>query len=181
MQSAIHRAAETPLQTRLREELKLRRARMAIVRRCEPETVPSIPDGNTAQKPQQEILSPDAAWCKRQIELNRVPPPEREPDADPVVDYGIPVPRIVTAVAKHYGMTPTELVAQRRTKDIVRPRQVAMYLAKKLTTRSLPRIGRHFCDRDHTTILHSVRKIELLLETDEALAADIAAIKAVLE
>ena len=58
------------------------------------------------------------------------------------------------------------------------PRQVSMYIAKVLTPRSLPEIGRRFGGRDHTTVLHAVRKIERLLLTDEKLAADVAAIKA---
>jgi chromosomal replication initiator protein len=59
----------------------------------------------------------------------------------------------------------------------VRPRQVAMYLAKTLTLRSLPEIGRRFGGRDHTTVLHAVRKIENLVSTDTALAEEIELLK----
>jgi chromosomal replication initiator protein len=60
---------------------------------------------------------------------------------------------------------------------VVRPRQVAMYLAKTLTLRSLPEIGRRFGGRDHTTVLHAVRKIENLVNNDNTLAEEIEALK----
>jgi chromosomal replication initiator protein len=64
-----------------------------------------------------------------------------------------------------------------RTTDVVRPRQIAMFLAKDLTPHSLPVIGRKFGGRDHTTVLHAVRKIEALRVSDETLAADLDAIR----
>ena len=87
---------------------------------------------------------------------------------------------IQNATARHYRVTVLDMLSVRRTLNVMRPRQVAMYLAKSLTPRSLPDIGRRFGDRDHTTVLHSVRKIERLLATDHALAADIAAIRSML-
>ena len=63
-------------------------------------------------------------------------------------------------VARHYNVSKTELLSNRRTRTIVKPRQVAMYLSKVMTPRSLPEIGRRFGGRDHTTVLHAVRKIE---------------------
>src|SRR5262249_3928224 len=66
-----------------------------------------------------------------------------------------------------------DLLSSRRTANVVRPRQVAMYLAKTLTLRSLPEIGRRFGGRDHTTELHAVRKIENLVGTNSALAEEI--------
>ena len=68
-------------------------------------------------------------------------------------------------------------MSSRRTANVVRPRQVAMYLAKTLTLRSLPEIGRRFGGRDHTTVLHAVRKIENLVHNDAALAEEIELIK----
>ena len=68
-------------------------------------------------------------------------------------------------------------LSSRRTANVVRPRQVAMYLAKILTLRSLPEIGRRFGGRDHTTVLHAVRKIETLAGNDSALAEEIEALK----
>jgi chromosomal replication initiator protein len=68
-------------------------------------------------------------------------------------------------------------LSSRRTANVVRPRQVAMYLAKQLTLRSLPEIGRRFGGRDHTTVLHAVRKIENLVHTDTSLAEEIEILK----
>ena len=76
-------------------------------------------------------------------------------------------------VARHYNVSKTELLSNRRTRTIVKPRQVAMYLAKVMTPRSLPEIGRRFGGRDHTTVLHAVRKIENLSGTDEKLEQEL--------
>jgi chromosomal replication initiator protein len=80
-------------------------------------------------------------------------------------------------VARQYNVSRSDLLSSRRTANVVRPRQVAMYLAKILTLRSLPEIGRRFGGRDHTTVLHAVRKIENLAGTDTALAEEIEALK----
>lgn len=80
---------------------------------------------------------------------------------------------IQRAVSRHYNVSRTELLSNRRKRAIVRPRQIAMYLAKTLTLRSLPEIGRRFGGRDHTTVLHAVKKIEGLSDTDEKLAREI--------
>ncbi len=84
---------------------------------------------------------------------------------------------ILRIVAKHYNVTRADILSQRRTANVVKPRQIAMYLAKVLTLRSLPEIGRRFGGRDHTTVLHAVRKIERLLPTDRALADEIELLK----
>ncbi len=76
-------------------------------------------------------------------------------------------------VARYYNVSKTELLSNRRTRAIVKPRQVAMYLSKVLTPRSLPEIGRRFGGRDHTTVLHAVRKIEDLSVSDAALAQEL--------
>jgi chromosomal replication initiator protein len=76
-------------------------------------------------------------------------------------------------VARHYNVSKTELLSNRRTRTIVKPRQVAMYLSKVMTPRSLPEIGRRFGGRDHTTVLHAVRKIEDLSGTDNTLAQEL--------
>jgi chromosomal replication initiator protein len=80
-------------------------------------------------------------------------------------------------VARQYNVSRADLLSSRRTANVVRPRQVAMYLAKVLTLRSLPEIGRRFGGRDHTTVLHAVRKIENLAGTDSALAEEIESLK----
>lgn len=76
-------------------------------------------------------------------------------------------------VARHYNVSKTELLSNRRTRTIVKPRQVAMYLSKVMTPRSLPEIGRRFGGRDHTTVLHAVRKIEQLSGDDNTLAQEL--------
>jgi chromosomal replication initiator protein len=80
---------------------------------------------------------------------------------------------IQRVVARHYNVSKTELLSNRRTRTIVKPRQVAMYLSKVMTPRSLPEIGRRFGGRDHTTVLHAVRKIEDLSGTDNNLAQEL--------
>ena len=88
---------------------------------------------------------------------------------------------IQRVVARHYSIPKTDLVSARRTQAIVRPRQIAMYLAKVMTPRSLPEIGRRFGGRDHTTVLHAVRKIDELAKTDSRLADDIELLKRQIE
>jgi chromosomal replication initiator protein len=79
---------------------------------------------------------------------------------------------IQKAVAEHFGLKQADLISERRARAVARPRQVAMWLAKQITTRSLPDIGRRFGGRDHTTVLHAVRRIESLKAEDPALARD---------
>ncbi|MEN0040738.1 MAG: chromosomal replication initiator protein DnaA [Pseudomonadota bacterium] len=84
---------------------------------------------------------------------------------------------IQKVVSRHYNVSKNDLLSNRRTRVIVRPRQIAMYLSKMLTPRSLPEIGRRFGGRDHTTVLHAVRKIEGLLKEDQQLAHEIELLK----
>ena len=79
---------------------------------------------------------------------------------------------IQKAVAEHFGLKQADLISERRARAVARPRQVAMWLAKQITTRSLPDIGRRFGGRDHTTVLHAVRRIESLKAEDPVLARD---------
>ncbi|NRG16508.1 chromosomal replication initiator protein DnaA [Rhizobiales bacterium] len=88
---------------------------------------------------------------------------------------------IQRVVSKHYNVTKADLLSARRTRTIVRPRQIAMYLAKMMTPRSLPEIGRRFGNRDHTTVLHAVRKIEELARADNGLAQEIELLKRMLD
>ena len=78
----------------------------------------------------------------------------------------VTIDQIQKAVADHFEMKPLDLVSARRARAVARPRQIAMYLAKRLTTRSLPEIGRKFGGRDHSTVIHAVRRIEELRDTD---------------
>jgi hypothetical protein len=100
---------------------------------------------------------------------------------EPVPRMYSPYPRveeIKTVVARAYNCSCLDLISARRAANVVRPRQIAMYLAKKLTPRSLPDIGRRFGGRDHTTVLHAVRKIAGLVLTDDALAQEIDGLEA---
>lgn len=83
-------------------------------------------------------------------------------------------------VASHYNISRADILSSRRTANVVRPRQIAMYLSKVLTLRSLPEIGRRFGGRDHTTVLHAVRKIEELVAKDKSLAEVIDLLKRIL-
>ena len=88
---------------------------------------------------------------------------------------------IKKAVASYFSISIFELVAHRHDAKLVRMRQIAMYLAKKLTARSLPQIGRHFDGRDHTTVMHAIRKIERLRPTDDVLNEQIRALEGALQ
>lgn len=81
---------------------------------------------------------------------------------------------IIAVVARFYNRTINDMKSARRTADIVRPRQVAMYLCRELTARSTPEIGRHLGGKDHTTVLHGCRKIEELIKTDPFLCQEVA-------
>jgi chromosomal replication initiator protein len=85
----------------------------------------------------------------------------------------ITVDDIQKATAEHFGLKQADLISERRTRSVARPRQAAMWLAKQMTTRSLPDIGRRFGGRDHTTVLHAVRRIEELRAGDPQLARDL--------
>ena len=84
-------------------------------------------------------------------------------------------------VASRYNVSRSDILSERRTAAVVKPRQIAMYLSKVLTLRSLPEIGRRFGGRDHTTVLHAVRKIEKLIETDPPLSEEIELLKRMLQ
>ncbi|MCT8268309.1 chromosomal replication initiator protein DnaA [Afifella sp. JA880] len=84
-------------------------------------------------------------------------------------------------VARHYNVSRQDLVSARRTRTVVRPRQIAMYLAKTMTPRSFPEIGKRFGGRDHTTVLHAVRKIEGLVGADQKLSDEIELLRRLLQ
>lgn len=81
-------------------------------------------------------------------------------------DRRVTIDEIQRKVAEHYNLKLADLFSERRARAVARPRQVAMYLCKKLTPRSLPEIGRKFGGRDHTTVMHAVKKIEELMQED---------------
>lgn len=92
-------------------------------------------------------------------------------------DRRVSIEDIQRKVAEHYNIRFSDLLSPRRARPVARPRQVAMYLCKMLTVHSLPEIGRKFGGRDHTTIIHGVRKIEELVKEDATLAGDVEALK----
>jgi chromosomal replication initiator protein len=85
----------------------------------------------------------------------------------------ISIDEIQTRVSDHYRIRKAEMTSARRAREVARPRQVAMYLSKQLTPRSLPEIGRRFGGRDHTTVIHAVKQIEKLRAQDPELDSDI--------
>lgn len=101
--------------------------------------------------------------------------------------HPIPKPRfarievIQRVIAKYYGLTLAELLAHRRTRNVVRPRQKGFYLAKVLSNKSLPEIARRFGGKDHTTILHGIRQVEAGIALDPVFAAEVAELRALVE
>ena len=92
----------------------------------------------------------------------------------------ITVDKIQNVVSNYFNISLSDMLSQRRSRPLARPRQIAMYLAKKMTTRSLPEIGRRFANRDHTTVIHAVKTITRLSEQDEEMKKNIAQIKSLL-
>ncbi len=93
----------------------------------------------------------------------------------------ITVDKIQNVVSNYFNIPLNEMLSQRRSRPLARPRQLAMYLAKKMTTRSLPEIGRRFANRDHTTVIHAVKTITRLSEQDEEMKKNINQIKNLLQ
>ena len=92
----------------------------------------------------------------------------------------ITVDKIQNTVSNFFNISLSEMLSQRRSRPLARPRQIAMYLSKKLTTRSLPEIGRRFANRDHTTVIHAVKTITRLSEQDDEMKKNINQIKILL-
>ena len=93
----------------------------------------------------------------------------------------VTIEEIQRKVAEHYNIRLTDMSSARRARDVARPRQVAMYLAKQLTSRSLPEIGRKFGNRDHTTVMHAVSRVGQLIEVDAGFAEDVELLRRMLE
>ncbi|MBM3600629.1 MAG: chromosomal replication initiator protein DnaA [Alphaproteobacteria bacterium] len=96
-------------------------------------------------------------------------------------DRQVTIEEIQEKVAEHFNIRISEMTSARRARAVARPRQVAMYLSKQLTSRSLPEIGRRFGDRDHTTVMHAVRKIEQIRAADRNFSADLDLLRRMLE
>ena len=93
----------------------------------------------------------------------------------------VTIDEIQRKVAEHFTIKMAEMTSSRRARVVARPRQVAMYLAKQLTARSLPEIGRKFGGRDHTTVMHAVKKVEELIALDRAFAEDVELLRRMLQ
>jgi hypothetical protein len=126
---------------------------------------PSPPAVQARPERLKKMHAPFKTWFWIVDEINPSPPKR------------LSIEEIQTAVARHCKVAHPDLISARRTADIVRPRQIAMFLAKNLTPNSLPVIGRKFGGRDHTTVLHAVRRIEALRTHDKNLAGDLDAIR----
>lgn len=112
-----------------------------------------------------------AQWIERQKQLS---PQLRDWNDD---RSGPSVCLIQKVVCQHFGINRLDMLSVRRTKDIVMPRHIAMYLSKAGTERSLPYIGGKFGGRDHTTVLHAIKKIEAMIGKDAVFAEQIEALK----
>ena len=99
-----------------------------------------------------------------------------QPNLKVSVERRVTVDEIQKLVSEHFGLKQADLLSERRTRSVARPRQVAMWLCKQHTTRSYPDIGRRFGGRDHTTVLHAVKKVEELLTSDDQIARDVEAL-----
>lgn len=174
LQSCVHQLSARPYHRRLMDEHRERRARLWPAPKTTPADVAHVatqaPETKGKEHPARERLSVEM-FLARLL-------------AQPFICHERPSkPRRVTVediqrvAARKYNMSRADLLSSRRTADIVRPRQIAMYLAKVLTLRSLPDIARRFGGRDHTTVLHAFRKIEGLVGTDAGLAQEIESLK----
>lgn len=139
--------------------------KVAPVKTLQPESFPAEPD------------PPLAVWVERQKQIwfsivDEIDPPKHKQ---------IRVEEIQRIVGDRFKIDRNDLISIRRTAKVVLPRQIAMYLAKQYTLQTLPELGRRFAGRDHTTVLHAIRKIERLVKTDIAIADDIAALRTVID
>ena len=129
--------------------------------RFKTETPVKKPDEPHIAKQKQSLAEAIFEWnCRRYFDacFNDLAMPYAQPEQPkrPTIE------RIIRTVAERFGIMAIDIVSERRTQNVVRPRQIAMWLAKTITTASLPEIGRRIGKRDHTTILHGVKKIERL-------------------
>lgn len=147
-------------------KVRLQRIAAAAAALLEPQNPKSVPE----QKPIED------RWIERQITKHK-PLWFSVISATKLTPAGQPTIRsIQIATCEIYGVKMNDLLSERRGSDIVMPRQVSMYLAKEMTSLSLPRIARATGNRDHSTAYHAHRKIERLLKSNDSLAAKIALI-----
>jgi chromosomal replication initiator protein len=137
------------------------------------------------RKPELTVVEPSAPPLPPEAALPpgidaRLPEQVQSDASAPTVPPMLGIRTIQRAVCEHYGVSLVDLLSSRRTKAIVLPRQVAVWLCRRLTPHSLPAIGPHFGGRDHTTMLHSARRIDELRQSDPAMQAKLDAFIAAL-
>jgi len=146
----------TPYQQQLHEQHKARQQRMAQAAAAKQQKDFAV--AQVVAAVESEVLEP--------LDIPIFLPPrkkEQRADNKPMVL------KIIVAVAHRFEMSVSDVLSHRRTQKHVKPRQIAMYLARVMTLQTLPQIGRSFNGRDHTTVLHAIRKIEGLLPHDDDL------------
>jgi Bacterial dnaA protein helix-turn-helix len=179
-------AAPTPTQVALHAARKARLARLsAAAERFAASRVPP-PVPVTRQEPAPPSVPPCVACAEAAVPFVAVDPlPSGRKawfriEGERGAEQGPEVRDIQHAVCDRYGVTLNDMLSPRRTAAIVRPRQVAVYLARELTLLSLPQIGARFGGRDHTTVLVSHRKVGRLIAADANLAAEVTALRELL-
>jgi len=161
----------------VREHYKAVRARTNLWK-APPPPVDCV-DSVRADIAKEVTTSPVAVAITEEDQETQVTIHRQEPEPKTVVVHPS-IARVADTVAARFGKTRAEIVSHRRTADIMRPRQITMYLARTLTLRSLPEIGYYLGDRDHSTIIHGVRKIEKQRAEDPELDALLVELSAIL-
>lgn len=126
-------------------------------------------------RPRLVIVPPVLSECDRWEQAERIC--LRKFPIPGMAGANLMIREIQVAVADYYKCTVLDMVSDRRTADVVRPRHVAMYLCRLMTLHGLPAIGRHFGGRDHTTVLHAFRKIQGLVASDPLLNEEVLSIE----
>ncbi len=170
------KAVSTPSQLaeQLARKRRLERLAAAAVPEVVTEVVVSSPAPVSKPKTGEELI---AEWTERQKERFKEPWFSIVDEISERAQQRVNVLKIQMATARYYNVSRADILSHRRTNNVVKPRQIAMYLCKVLTMKSLPEIGRMFDGRDHTTILHAVKKIESLIAKDAVLASEVGSIK----
>lgn len=149
-------------------DAELRRNALTIAKPPAPEPVP---EQDVAPAPQPALMTEAQldAWIRQHEDKMRAVLRELDEERGLAAMKQLPsVNQIILAVCKAFNVPKTDILSPRRTASIVKPRQIAMMLAKALTCKSLPEIGRRFGGKDHTTVLHAVRKLDWLKQKLEA-------------
>lgn len=123
--------------------------------------------------PEQEFILPEPEPVEPEPEPQWVSILKRDAVRATLRSRHVFIGDCIKAVCTYYKISKLELISQRRHRSVVRPRQIAMYLSRKLTPHSLPEIGKRFGGRDHTTVLWAIRQITRFMEIDDQLCMDI--------